>query len=244
MEIALPILRLPKGRVTPRFQLPYVKINSVKRIAWISLLIFPFIVLLGVQPARSAPAAQATIAPSIFIQSPREGQALQGIEIIEGKIRGEGFIGGKISFSYSDSQDPTWFYIADIEPVAADSSQVSFKVNWDTSQITDGDYDLRVVAEYQNAVAIFELIPKLRIRNYSPVETSTPAPVVNDESPEVTPSHTAEPVLKNTPTALPLNPVVIKSDGLSRALLGSGIFVALIFIAGGLYWFIKHRPDN
>lgn len=227
---------------------PYVKINSVKRNIWISLFILPFIALLGVQPARSAPAAQAaaqaTIAPSIFIQSPREGQALQGIEIIEGKIRGEGFISGKISFSYSDSQDPTWFYIADIEPVAADSSQVSFKVNWDTSQITDGDYNLRVVAEYQNASAIFELIPKLRIRNYSPVETSTPAPIVDDESPEVTPSPTAEPVLKNTSTALPLNPVVIKSDGLSRALLGSGIFVALLFIAGGLYWFIKHRPDN
>ena len=216
----------------------------MKRIAWIFLFILPFIALPGVQPVLSAPAAQATIAPSIFIQSPREGQALQGIEIIEGKIRGEGFIRGKISFSYSDSQDPTWFYIADIEPEDADSSQVSFKVNWDTTQITDGNYNLRVVAEYQNAAAIFDLISNLRIRNYSPVETSTSAPNEGNGSPEVTPSPTAEPVLEATPTALPLNPVVIKSDGLSRALLGSGIFVATLFLAGGLYWFIKHRPDN
>lgn len=216
----------------------------MKRIVWISLLILPFIVLLSVQPARSAPSAQATIAPSIFIQSPREGQALQGIEIIEGKIRGEGFIGGKISFSYSGSQSPTWFYIADIETEAADSSQLSFTVNWDTSQITDGDYNMRVVAEFTHAATIFELIPNLRIRNHSPVETSTPAPVLEDGSTEVTPSPTAEPVQENTATALPLNPVVIKSDGLSRTLLGSGIFVALVFLAGGIYWFIKNQSDK
>jgi hypothetical protein len=216
----------------------------VRNVTWISLLVIPLIVLSGVQHAQSAPAAQATIAPSIFIQSPRGGQALQGIEIIEGKIRGEGFNGGKISFSYTDTQDPTWFFIADIEPETTDSSQSSFIINWDTSQITDGNYNLRVVAEYQNTVTIFELIPNLRIRNQSPVETSTPVPVVDNGSAEISQTPTIESLQESTPTAQVLNPVVIKSDGLSRTLIGSGIFVALAFVAGGLYWYIKYRSEN
>ena len=129
---------------------------------------------------------QSTTAPSIFIQNPREGQALQGIEIIEGKIRGEGFTSGKISFGYGVEEDKTWFFIADIKPGAEESSQSPFKVEWDTTQITDGNYDIRVVAEYEEKATIFELIPNLRIRNHSPVETSTPAPVDSQAEVEIT----------------------------------------------------------
>ena len=216
----------------------------MRKIIWISLFILPLLLLFAVQPVHSAPQIQATIASSIFIQSPRGGQALQGIEIIEGKIRGEGFIGGKISFSYANTQDPTWFYIADIKPETADSSQSSFIVNWDTSKITDGNYNLRVVAEYQNTVTIFELIANLRIRNQSPVETSTPVPVVDNGSTEISQTPTIESLQESTPTAQVLNPVVIKSDGLSRTLIGSSIFVALVFFVGGLYWYIKYRSEN
>ncbi len=220
----------------------------MRKIGWISLFIIVLFILSGVKNAQSAPPAQATIAPSILIQSPRQGLPLQGIVTIEGKIRGEGFSGGKISFSYSGSKDPTWFFIADIVPESSDSSQANFIVNWDTTQITDGDYDVRVVAEYQNAGAIFELIPNLRIRNYSPVETSTPVTAAENgspgQSPTTSPETSTEDILVNTPSALPVNPVVIKSDGFARALLGSGIFVALVFLTGGIYWFIKYRPDK
>jgi hypothetical protein len=220
------------------------KLKDVRKFAWISALFLPLFALLGAGPVFSAPPSQATIAQSIFIQSPREGQALQGIEIIEGKIRGDGFSRGKISFSYAGVENPTWFFIADIESEGADSSQASFKVEWDTSQITDGNYHLRVVAEYSSGPAIFELIPDLRIRNHSPVETSTPALVQEDGRIEITPSASPEPVLETLVPTLPLNPVVIKSEGLSRVLLGSGVFVVLAFAAGGLYWLIKYRADN
>ena len=214
---------------------------------WFSLLTITCLILIGLQspePALAQPNAQATIAQTIFILSPREGQPPQGVEIIEGKIRGDGFTRGKIAFSYAGVENPSWFYIADIEPEAADSSQASFQAEWDTSQITDGNYHLRVVAEYQNAAVIFEVIPNLRIRNYSQVETSTPQPVVEDPGTTAIETATSEPLPENTPTSLPLNPVVIKSEGLSRVLLGSGIVVILAFAAGGLYWFIKYRVDD
>jgi len=212
----------------------------VKRIA----LLIPFLIpllLLKPQPVLSAPPAQGTIAPSIFIQSPREGQALQGVEVLDGRIRGDGFIKGKIAFSYSGAPDPTWFFIANIRPGSDSGAQTSFLVEWDTTQITDGNYDLRVVAEYQDGAAIYELIPNLRIRNYSPVETATPAVVNEDSTAEQTPTSTIEPTPVNTPTPLPPNPAEVQSSDLYQVLRFSGIIVVVLLIVGGIYWMVKNR---
>ncbi len=189
-----------------------------------------------VQPA----AAQApTISPSIFIQSPREGQALQGIETIEGKIRGEGFISGKLSFSYAADGPETWFFIADILPGAEEGSQTSVKVEWDTTQITDGNYHLRLVAEYDGRATIFELIPNLRVRNHSPVETSTPAPADTQENADhaVTPTRRSAP--QKTPTPLPENPAVLESNDLYRVLIITGILILGAFLIGAIYLRVK-----
>lgn len=212
----------------------------MKRTALIFPLIIP-ILLLITQPALSAPPSQGTIAPSIFVQSPREGQALQGLELLDGRIRGDGFIQGKIAFSYAGAPDPTWFFIADILPGADGGAQTSFQVEWDTTQITDGNYDLRVVAEYQDGAAIYELIPNLRIRNHSPVETATPAPVSEDSTAEEIPTSTIEPTPANTPTPLPPNPAQVQSGDLYKALQISGITVVVLFIVGGIYWQIKNK---
>jgi len=212
----------------------------VKRTALIILFIFPVLLLIA-QPALSAPPSQETIAPSIFIQSPREGQALQGVELLDGRIRGDGFIQGKIAFSYAGAPDPTWFFIADILPGADGGAQTSFQVEWDTTQITDGNYDLRVVAQYQGEAAIYQLIPNLRIRNHSPVETATPAPVSEDSTSVQIPTLTVEPTPANTPTPLPPNPAEVQSGDLYMVLRFSGITVVVLFIVGGIYWQIKNR---
>ncbi len=218
----------------------------MRKAAWISLLLLSLTVVSSLNFAQDVfahPPAQATIAPSIFIQSPREGQALQGVEIIEGKIRGDGFQQGKIAFRYADSgeQERTWFFVADIKPAVEDSAQTSFIVEWDTTQITDGNYDLRVVAQYQAGAAIFELIPNVRIRNYSPVETATPAQVIDQDPAEVTRTATIEPTPANTTTPLPANPAEVRSDDLYQTLKISGIAVVVLFIVGGVYWQIKNR---
>ena len=224
----------------------YAILNFVRKTTWPILGLLPLLVLICLRapgPALAGPNPQATIVKSIFIQSPREGQALQGVEILEGKIRGEGLLKGTIHFSYSDSpaQERTWFFIGDIEGENQDSSQTAFLVEWDTTQITDGDYDLRVVAEYSGGAAIFELIPNLRVRNHSPVETATPAPLAGGngvESP-LPPSATLEP--GKTPTPLPPNPAEVRAGDLRRVVLISGIAVAGTFFVGIIYWYLSSR---
>ena len=189
--------------------------------------------------AQPAAAQAPTISPSIFILSPREGQALQGIETIEGKIRGEGFISGKLSFSYAADGAETWFFIVDIMPGAEESSQTSVKVEWDTTQITDGNYHLRLVAEYDGRATIFELVPNLRVRNHSPVETSTPAPADTQENADhaITPTPRSAP--QKTPTPLPENPAVLESDDLYRVLSITGILILGAFLVGAIYLRVK-----
>jgi hypothetical protein len=210
----------------------------VKRLAWLSLIFIPILVMCVFHQVQPAAAQAPTISPSIFIQSPREGQALQGIVIIEGKIRGEGFTSGKLSFSYAADGVETWFFIADIMPGAKESSQTSVKVEWDTTQITDGNYHLRLVAEYDGRATIFELIPNLRVRNHSPIETSTPAPA-GTQADEGNTDHTATPTRRlepqKTPTPLPENPAVLESNDLYRVLIITGILVLGAFLVGVIY---------
>lgn len=218
----------------------------MRKTSWLILVILSLLVLRAFRapvPVLAGPNPQATTGKSIFFQSPREGQALQGVEIIDGKIRGEGFLKGTIHFSYSDSQaqERTWFFIADIEGENQGSSQTAFQVEWDTTQITDGDYDLRVVAEYTGGAAIFEMVLNLRIRNHSPVETSPPSSTAEgiiNESP-LAPSVTPEPEI--TPTPLPPNPAEVRTVDLQRVLLISGIAVAGIFFIGIIYWYLTSR---
>lgn len=214
----------------------------MKRLAWLSLVFIPLLVMCVFHQTQPAAAQAPTISPSIFIQSPREGQALQGIETIEGKIRGEGFTSGKLSFSYAADGPETWFFIADIMPETEEGSQTSVKVEWDTTQITDGNYNLRLVAEYEGKATIFELIPNLRVRNHSPIETSTPAPTgiqedVDNTDRTVTP--TGKSSAQETPTPLPDNPAVLESNDLYRVLSVTGILVLGAFLIGAIYLVVK-----
>jgi len=198
------------------------------------------IAILVVQPGIApVAAAQATIAPSILIISPREGQALQGIEIIEGKIRGEGLNTGKISFRYAAEGLETWFFIADLEPDRNEGSQTSFKVEWDTTQITDGNYHLRVVADYEDSAKIFEQILNLRIRNHSAVETSTPAAESTQEVSAASLTPTTLSTAAPTATPLPKNPVEIETSELTRVLIISGGVILVAFLVGGIYSLAK-----
>ena len=81
-------------RMTSSLPVTYAILNFVRKNRWfplVSILLLVLILLQGFDPVQASPNPQATILKSIFIQSPREGQALQGVQIIEGKIRGEGF---------------------------------------------------------------------------------------------------------------------------------------------------------
>lgn len=204
------------------------------------------LVLLGA--AFSTTPGEITAAPTqiqnILIQNPREGQPLQGIEMIEGRVRGDGYRAGTLHFAYSGVENPTWFFLADLQPADDGGSNHPFLVEWDTSQITDGEYDLRLIAVFEDQVFISERVRNLRIRNYTVIETSTPAPD-NTQGPPETPT----PVLPETPavaggSTLPQNPASIEVEDFQRSLIVGISSAAGLFFLGGIYFLINRLKKN
>jgi hypothetical protein len=176
--------------------------------------------------------------PDIFIQSPRRGEPLQGVETVSGKIRGDLFQRAELSFTYAGMEEPTWFYLAEFNRKDIDENTREFAYDWDTTRITDGDYHLRIRAEYQDGELV-ELVENLRIRNYSPVETRTPGPEPTGETRATPETPTVRPTVQPTPTPFPANPASLTEQDLLRSLRLGLTAAGVFFSAGGLYLLIK-----
>lgn len=205
-------------------------------------LLVVLIAVVGLTPVFGAVRTVAVRAqsaePDIFIQNPRRGEPLQGVETVSGKIRGELFQRAELSFTYAGLQEPTWFYLAEFTRKDIDENTREFIYEWDTTGITDGDYHLRIRAEFQDGELV-ERVENLRIRNYSPVETRTPGPEPAGES-RVTPeTPTVQPTVQATPTPFPANPASLTEQDLFRSLRLGLTAAGAFFSVGGLYLLVK-----
>ncbi len=100
---------------------------------------------------------------------------MQGIVSIVGTNQMIGFVSSEISFTFSGSTTGTWFLISKSEQVV----QNGILGEWDTSLISDGNYDLRLRAFLTDGTYLDIIIGELRIRNYTPVETPLLSPTTS-----------------------------------------------------------------
>lgn len=191
-------------------------------------------------PVDAAP--DITPTPELFgIQSPVPGQALQGNVDVLGNVEIDGFEYAEIVFGYSGDPTNTWFLIQHLpEPVAG-----TVLVTWDTTKITDGTYDLMLVVQRTDGNKMSHTIERLRVRNYTPVETNTPTPVTPTSTPLPgalpTPTTTLTASPQPTPTPLPTNPARLTSKDINQSLERGILAVFGLFTIAGLYLLIKKR---
>lgn len=183
------------------------------------------------QPAN--PAYQATIT------SPVTGQAVQGSVVIRGTMDTSGFQSYELDFTYNDDPTPSWFLIEE----STSPIQEGILAIWDTTTITDGDYTLRLLVTLNDGAQVEMAVNHLRVRNYTPIETDTPAPTpmyvtLAPSSLPVfaSPVETLAPtqlLYPNTPTPLPTNPAVVTSRQMTQALVeGAATSVGLLTLLG------------
>jgi hypothetical protein len=168
----------------------------------------------------------------ILLLSPLPGEVLQGTVGILVDTAVPGFARAELAFAYSGDPTGTWFLIAESDTALS----VVRMASWDTSAITDGEYDLRLLVFFADGTTRQVIAPGLRVRNYSPIETGTPAPspTLDPGQPTPTLTPTASPPAPS-PTPLPTNPVI---PGAQRTLASLGLGVGLVvglFAALGLY---------
>ena len=104
---------------------------------------------------------------------PVSGQLVQGAVIIRGNTSVDGFLSYEIDFAYTSDPTQSWFLVQEgTSPVLESILSV-----WDTSVITDSDYNLRLLINKAGDGQEIIEITDLHIRNYSLIETQTPEPI-------------------------------------------------------------------
>jgi hypothetical protein len=179
--------------------------------------------------------ATAAQAAEPVITAPQPGEVLQGVITISGTSQVDGFASAEVDFTYTGDQTGTWFVIT------ASSQAVSEEILavWDTTAISDGSYDLRLRVHLADGRDIDVLVPRLRVRNYTPVETPTPAPTVPEATPQ--PTATTTPTPYPTPTPLPPNPATVRTIDVFTS-FGYGVAaVFVLFIILGIYVWLRRR---
>jgi len=177
--------------------------------------------------------------PEIAILSPLPGQAIRGSVPIVVDTATQGFVSSELTFGYHDDTTGTRFLITQsFEPI-----QEEILTEWDTTTLTDGVYDLLLEVFLEDGDPYISVVPALRVRNYSPIETDTPTPTTTSApqatpSPSVTPSPTPTKI-PPTPTPLPPNPLQVTHEDIWVNLLrgAAGGFAAILL--AGLYLSVR-----
>jgi hypothetical protein len=170
-----------------------------------------------------------------LVISPRQGDVLQGVVIIKGTTDLKGFVSAEVDFAYTGDPTVTWFLIAtNNQRVNLDNLAV-----WDTTTITDGNYILRVRVYLKDGSFLDAAVPNLRVRNYTPIETPTPAPTALQPTVTMTPTLTSTPF--PAPTPLPPNASILTPVDVSKSIAYGGLGAVFLLIVLGIYLGLRRR---
>ncbi|HEY9077213.1 MAG TPA: hypothetical protein VIO61_11820 [Anaerolineaceae bacterium] len=184
---------------------------------------------------------------NIAILAPLDGEAVQGVVVIVGTTDIPGFQSADLSFSYQKQEGASWF------PIAQSNKPVQNDVlaKWETNTIADGIYSIRLQVFVTGGEVRAIVVKNIRVRNYTPIETNTPAPTVKptiDQRTLTAPvqvliTSTPESIWKpgNTPTNLPKNPLQINEPIIvSYLAVGAGAVISGLLLIG----FLKSRRSR
>ena len=163
------------------------------------------------------------------ITSPDAGDAVQGVVAVTGNTNIDGFKSFELSFALANQDIQTWFMIARGNQSIVDD----ILGEWDTTTLTDGIYSLRLTVERIDVEPEIVLVENIRIRNYTPIETNTPAPTATID-PGEPPTPTVTP-LPPTPTALADNPAELSPASIGSFFKFGAVGAVVLLGLLGLY---------
>jgi hypothetical protein len=171
------------------------------------------------------------------ISSPVSGQFLRGKVDVTGRTDIPNFVSAQLDFGYASDPADNWFTIQTFSQPVADGVLTT----WDTTFISDGDYNLRLRILLQDGTFQDVTVTDLHIRNYT---TDTPTPILETPT-EIQPSSFPTPMLldtsdpptalpRATPTSLPANPASVSEEEIYVSLKRGALVVLILFLFFGL----------
>ncbi len=176
-------------------------------------------------------------AAGLSITAPQSGQVVQGLTVVTGSVDLLGFSYYELAFAYQDDPTGTWFILQTSSNVVA-AGELGV---WDTSTLTDGDYNLRLRAWLLDGSMQETIVTALHVRNYTAMPTSTSTPtetpfpgIVVPTALLSTPVPAAVAQAYPTPTPLPVNPASLSVPSIYGALRQGALLSLALFLALGL----------
>jgi hypothetical protein len=158
------------------------------------------------------------------ISYPLEGDVVEGVVEILGSVPETDLSFAKLSYSYHGDEE-NWFLIARIDkPV-----ENGLLATWDTSTITDGNYQLKLTIKTTDGAKKEVIISNITVANYSRQEVQLNGEG-NIAGAGAMTTRTSSPG-ELTPTPLPANPAAISDGELRRTIVKGGIFGSVIILA-------------
>ena len=196
---------------------------------FLTCVLFLYLILLLTSPVF----AQAEY--DVVIQSPAAGQAVQGLVPVTGNTDTFDFLAYDLSFASESDPTQTWFTIKHSE----EAVRYDILGEWDTTTLTDGSYSLRLTVALEDQEPVTVIVAGIRVRNYTPIETNTPAPTTTlDPGATPTSSPTTSPP---TPTPLPANLAIVTPNQVRSSIICGAISGLVGLIILGFYVLSKHR---
>jgi hypothetical protein len=173
----------------------------------------------------------------IYITNPVEGSLAQKQVSINGKTDVNGFSRSEVEFSYMSNPVETWFLLSRSNRPVTDG-QLAL---WDTSNLTDGDYSIRLRVFFADGSWRDVTVPGIRVRNYT--STQTPLPTSTErKTPASLPSLTSSPTSSPmpTPSPFPHNKAELSMPQVLASFGRGALAAILFFIIFGLALRIHH----
>lgn len=163
------------------------------------------------------------------IIDPADQQVVTGLITIVGTADHPNFAGYDLAFAYQEDPTDTWFAIG--EPVDSPVREGPLGL-WDTSQITDGEYRLRLRVIPESGTPLVTIVEGVRVRNYLPTET--PA-LETEQAPAIQVTGTTAAI---TPSPAPSGPGPTRppSSSVSALATGAGVGIGFLLTLGVYRW--------
>ncbi|MGH2605002.1 MAG: hypothetical protein ACRDG5_00285 [Anaerolineales bacterium] len=189
-----------------------------------------FVLTILAQPAAAAAAFQ--VPGSAEITRPTSGQTISGLVTVEGTADHPEFVRYDLAFAYAEDPTPTWFIIAEAVEAPVHAGRLGI---WDTTGITEGEYDLRLRVWTSAAEPFVAYVRDLRVSQSAPTSTATAFPSPTMPTPLLTATMAAAPV---TPVPTSLAPSAQpRVGGADRAFtIGAGVGASALGALAAYGW--------
>ena len=181
---------------------------------------------------------------TIFFPSP--GQVLQGKIAIQATTTAAAIKSAELLFGYQDDPTGTWFLLWEWpgqNTPGPDQEQPFLKpqiYEWDTTTLTDGNYTLKLVVTLEDGSQTEAKIPGLRVRNYTPIETSVPSGETTSLviTPTINPALLI-PIVEPSPLPQPTNPAQLTPAQIGDSMRLAIIWMFAVFLLMGIYIYLR-----